>query len=100
MQVKLKLLVNNMPCKCKENNRRQRKLARERTKMPEGEKLIKEGEILHVLLPHSIRYIFNFTAKDEVTRQYIGEIPNSYVKKDTEFEKLLHNAIVFATHWC
>lgn len=72
------------------------KTVRDTTKATE---VISNGKVLHILLPHSIRYLVQFDIANE-TRQYIGEIPDSYEKKDEEFDKIIQNAIIFASLWC
>lgn len=77
---------------------RQRKRAKERNGMKEGKKLIKEGTLIHVLLPWSIRYHFKFTS-DGRNLQYVAEIPHGTPDFDKDFDTCVWNAIVHATHY-
>jgi len=75
---------------------RKRKMAKTKRNTDSATKVISNGEVLHILLPHSIRYHITFTTEN-ITRQYIGEIPDSYENKDEEFDKIVQNAIIFAS---
>lgn len=87
-----------MTCSNCGKQRRKRKVASPRTKMEQGKKLIESGTVIHVLLPHSVRYHLKFSSHGK-TYQYVGEIPDSYEEKDEEFDRIAYNAIVYATHW-
>ena len=69
-------------------------------KMEAATKIVSEGELLHVLLPHSIRYHIKFTIEGR-TLQYVGEIPDMYddATKDEDFDRIMLNAIIYVTHW-
>jgi len=87
-----------MTCRNCGKKHKKRKIAAPRSNMEKGQKLIEDGTVIHVLLPHSIRYHIKFSSNGK-TLQYVGEIPDMYEKKDREFDRIIHNAIVYATHW-
>lgn len=67
-------------------------------KMKKAAELIKNATIFMDVQLHATVYIIQFDIGDREV-QYIGRVPNDWLEKDEAFDRIIHNAIVFAANY-